>query len=144
MLGCPLEDAVSTSHTPLSPLSGCLGRRYPHYTERKPAKDRVFTLFTHGGYSLFIFSCLNKHIKQTEAVTCLVFAVPKFLMYMSYSLTGGRSKMENVSEKSRSIKRRSSALRFLQSEKVHMEHKIKQQLHCDQNPYPIIEATCLK
>lgn len=58
--------------------------------------------------------------RTTEDVTCLVFAVPKFLMYMSYSLTGGRSKMENVIEKSRSIKRRISALRFLQSEKVHI------------------------
>lgn len=60
-------------------------------------------------------------------------------MYMSYSFTGGRSKMENVIEKSRSIKRRSSALRFLQSEKVHIENQIKQHLRCNENPYPIIK-----
>lgn len=45
--------------------------------------------------------------------TCLVFVVPKLLMYMSYSLTGGMSRREKVMEKSRSISRSSSALRFL-------------------------------
>lgn len=29
-LHCALEDAASTSHTPLSPLSGCLCLHYPH------------------------------------------------------------------------------------------------------------------
>lgn len=49
-----------------------------------------------------------------ERLTCLVFAVPKLLMYMSYSLTGGRSKTEKVTEKSRSMRRSSSVLRFLE------------------------------
>lgn len=44
-LHCAQEDAVSTSHTPLSPLSGCLCPHYPHYTERKPDENKVFTLF---------------------------------------------------------------------------------------------------
>lgn len=47
------------------------------------------------------------------APTCLVFFFPKFLMYMSYSFTGGRSKRENVNEKSRSMSRSSFALRVL-------------------------------
>lgn len=58
-----------------------------------------------------IHSAENKDPKKQ---TCLVFAFPKFLMYMSYSFTGGRSKIENVVEKSSSISRSSSSLRFLQ------------------------------
>lgn len=46
-------------------------------------------------------------------LTCLVFFFPKFLMYMSYSFTGGRSKRENVNEKSKSMSRSSFALRVL-------------------------------
>lgn len=48
-------------------------------------------------------------------LTCLVFFFPKFLIYMSYSFTGGRSKRENVKEKSRSMSRSSLVLRTLQN-----------------------------
>lgn len=48
--------------------------------------------------------------------TCLVFILPKFLIYMSYSLTGGKSSNEKLTEKSRSINGRSSELLFLQDE----------------------------
>lgn len=60
-----------------------------------------------------------------ETLTCLVFAAPKVLMYMSYSFTGGRSKREAVIEKSRSIKRRSSVLRFLKKFDVDVRIKKK-------------------
>ncbi len=55
-----------------------------------------------------------KYLQLPRFLTCFVLAVPKFLMYMSYSLTGGRSNREKVMEKSKSIRRRSSSLRFLQ------------------------------
>lgn len=48
-------------------------------------------------------------------LTCLVFFLPKFLMYMSYSFTGGRSKKENVNEKSRSMSRSNFVLRVLEN-----------------------------
>lgn len=48
--------------------------------------------------------------------TCLVFILPKFLIYMSYSLTGGKSSNEKLTEKSRSISGRSSEVRFLRDE----------------------------
>lgn len=48
-------------------------------------------------------------------LTCLVFFLPKFLMYMSYSFTGGRSKKENVNEKSRSMSRSNLVLRVLEN-----------------------------
>lgn len=106
-----LEDAASTSHTSRSPLSVCLCRRCPRYTERTPEYGSLNTWFIH-------LSDLTENLKKTEEkiLTCLVFAAPKFLMYMSYSFTGGRSKMENVMEKSRSIRRSSSSLRFLESQ----------------------------
>lgn len=49
------------------------------------------------------------------ALTCLVFFLPKFLIYMSYSFTGGRSKKENVNEKSRSMSRSNFVLRVLEN-----------------------------
>lgn len=61
-----------------------------------------------------IIPALSTQQYHLKRLTCLVFAVPKLLMYMSYSLTGGRSKMEKVTEKSRSMRRSSSALRFLE------------------------------
>lgn len=45
-----------------------------------------------------------------------MFILPKFLIYMSYSLTGGKSSNEKLTEKSRSINGRSSELLFLQDE----------------------------
>lgn len=103
-----LEDAASTSRTSLSPLSVCLCQRCPRCTERTPECGSFNTRFIH-------LSDLTENLKKTEEkiLTCLVFAAPKFLMYISYSFTGGRSKMEKVMEKSRSIRRSSSSLRFL-------------------------------
>lgn len=97
------EDAGSTSGQSPSPLSGCLCPRCPRYTGRKPDKD-VSTLH------LRSFNTTE----PSEKLTCLVFAVPKLLIYLSYSFTGGRSKTENVTEKSRSMRRSSSVLRFLE------------------------------
>lgn len=73
-LHCTLEDAVSTSHTPLSPLSGCPCRHYPHYTERKPDKDEVFTHYLHMDdifpFSFFYNCCyLNRCLKEIEETT---------------------------------------------------------------------------
>lgn len=55
-------------------------------------------------------------------LTCLVFLLPKFRMYMSYSLTGGRSRREKVKEKSRSISRSSFALRVLETRRRDVDH----------------------
>lgn len=68
-----------------------------------------------------IFQKANQHSEDLNITmyflhTCLVFILPKFLIYMSYSLTGGKSSNEKLTEKSRSISGRSSELRFLQDE----------------------------
>lgn len=98
------EDAASTSHTSPLLLSGCLGRRCPRCIERTP--EHIAST------SICFFT--RQSCGKNKTLTCLVFAFPKFLMYMSYSFTGGRSKMETVVEKSSSISRSSSALRFLE------------------------------
>lgn len=50
---------------------------------------------------------------MSRAPTCLVFFLPKLLMYLSYSLTGRRSKREKEDEKSRSMSLSSLVLRVL-------------------------------
>lgn len=84
------------------------GTSFSHVTQTWTMEYFLF-LF----YNLVTGICVKQQRQQTQTLTCLVFAVPKFLIYMSYSLTGGRSKRENVVEKSRSIKRRRSVPRFL-------------------------------
>lgn len=106
-----LEDAASTSRTSPLPPSGRLGRRCPRCTERTPAQKSFNVSFCLNRASL---RCTEREVKIKQTQTCLVFAFPKFLMYMSYSFTGGRSKTENVVEKSSSISRSSSTLRFLE------------------------------
>ena len=50
---------MSTSHTLLSPLSGCLDLRCPHYTGRKPDKDDIFTRH----WTIFFFPFFYSFVK---------------------------------------------------------------------------------
>lgn len=81
-------------------------------------------------FFLLFYNFAIQRDRRNKTPTCLVFAVPKFLIYMSYSLTGGRSNMEKVIEKSSSIRRSSSVQRFLEPDKTHTG-RIKKHIHCD-------------
>ena len=67
-------------------------------------------------------NALYSHLADNLVLTCLVFFFPKFLMYMSYSFTGGRSRREKVKEKSRSISRSSFVLRVLETRRCDISH----------------------
>lgn len=129
-LRCIQGDAESTFHIFLLPPSGRIGLCYPHYTERKPGRKTVPLLTQMCCFLFILVSQVFRHRlkKQKMNLTCLVLAFPKLFIYISYSLTGGMSRRENVMEKSRSIKRSSSVLRFLLSENIYrlIKHYVKQ------------------